>query len=58
MRSRGEGVHERQHRIDPTALDCGKSSFEVDQIVHSDGLDDHAQLGCRVLRFTGAEHHA
>jgi hypothetical protein len=42
----------------PYPLDCGKGSFAVDQILHSDGLDDHAQLGCRVLSFMGAEHHA
>ena len=35
-----------------------EGALEVDQIVHADGLDRHAQLGRRILRFIGAQHHA
>jgi hypothetical protein len=53
-----KGVHEGQQCIDPAALDHRKGRIKVDQIMHPNGLDRHAQLGRSIPRFTSAQHHA
>src|SRR5262249_35485286 len=53
-----KGVHESQQCVDPAALDPRKGRIKVDQIMHANGVDAHAKLGRRILRFTSAEHHA